>query len=55
MQRVFYLHVPIALMSFLAFFLVFVGSLMYLLKRNSRWDSLALSAGEVGVVFVSWR
>ena len=52
-QRVFYLHVPIALMSFLAFFLVFVGSLMYLLKRNSRWDSLALSAGEVGVVFVS--
>ena len=52
-QRVFYIHVPIALMSFLAFFLVFVGSLMYLLKRNSRWDSLALSAGEVGVVFVS--
>ncbi len=52
-QRVFYLHVPIALMSFLAFFLVFVGSLMYLLKRNSRWDSLALSSGEVGVVFVS--
>ena len=52
-QRVFYLHVPIALMSFLAFFLVFVGSLMYLLKKSPRWDSLALSAGEVGVVFVT--
>ena len=52
-QRVFYLHVPIALMSFLAFFLVFVGSLMFLIKRNTRWDSLALSAGEVGVVFVT--
>ncbi len=52
-QRVFYLHVPISLMSFLAFFLVFVGSLMYLIKRSGRWDSLALSAGEVGVVFVS--
>ena len=52
-QRVFYLHVPIALMSFLAFFIVFVGSIMYLIKRNSRWDSMALAAGEVGVVFVT--
>ncbi len=52
-QRVFYLHVPIALMSFLAFFIVFVGSVMYLVKRSSRWDSMALAAGEVGVVFVT--
>ena len=52
-QRVFYIHVPIALMSFLAFFIVFVGSVMYLIKRSSRWDSLALAAGEVGVVLVS--
>ncbi len=52
-QRVFYLHVPIALMSFLAFFIVFVGSLMYLIKRSNRWDSMALAAGEVGVVFVT--
>ena len=52
-QRVFYIHVPIALMSFLAFFIVFVGSVAYLIKRSNRWDSLALAAGEVGVVFVS--
>ena len=52
-QRVFYLHVPIALMSFLAFFIVFVGSVMHLVKRSSRWDSMALAAGEVGVVFVT--
>ena len=52
-QRVFYVHVPIALMSFLAFFIVFVGSVMYLIKRSNRWDSMALAAGEVGVVFVS--
>ena len=31
-QRVFYFHVPIAIMSFLAFFLVFISSLMYLLS-----------------------
>ena len=29
-QRVFYFHVPIAVMSFLAFFLVFVASTVYL-------------------------
>ena len=52
-QRVFYVHVPIALMSFLAFFIVFVGSVMYLIKRSNRWDCMALAAGEVGVVFVS--
>ena len=52
-QRVFYIHVPIALMSFLAFFIVFVGSVAYLIKRSNRWDGLALAAGEVGVVFVS--
>lgn len=52
-QRVFYIHVPIALMSFVAFFLVFVGSVMYLIQRRARWDSLALAAGEVGVVLVS--
>ena len=51
--RVIYLHVPVAIMSFLGFFFVFVGSVMYLIKRDLRWDSLAHSAGEVGVVFIS--
>ncbi len=51
--RVIYLHVPVAIMSFLAFFFVFVGSVMYLIKRDLRWDSLAHSAGEIGVVFIS--
>ena len=52
-QRVFYFHVPIAIMSFLAFFLVFAFSIAYLVKRDRKWDSLAHSAAEVGVVFVS--
>jgi heme exporter protein C len=52
-QRVFYFHVPIAIMSFLAFFVVFVGSVIYLVGRGTRWDSLAHSAAEVGVVFVT--
>ena len=52
-QRVFYFHVPVAIMSFLAFFIVFVASIAYLWKRDPRWDSLAHAAGEIGVVFVS--
>ncbi len=52
-QKIFYIHVPIAAMSFLAFFLVFVFSIIYLVKRSEHWDRLAYAAGEVGVVFVS--
>ena len=52
-QRIFYIHVPIAAMSFLAFFVVCIGSIMYLIRRTSYWDRLAHSAAEVGVVFVT--
>jgi heme exporter protein C len=52
-QRVFYFHVPMAIMSFLAFFVVFVASILYLARRNQRWDRLAHAAAEVGVVFVT--
>ena len=52
-QRVFYFHVPIAIMSFLAFFVVFIGSLMYLIKRTPKWDAVAHASAEVGVVFVT--
>jgi heme exporter protein C len=52
-QRVFYFHVPLAIVSFLAFFIVFIGSIMYLIRRNVWWDRVAHAAAEVGVVFVS--
>jgi heme exporter protein C len=52
-QRIFYIHVPIAVISFVAFFVVFIGSIMYLIRRTSYWDRLAHSAAEVGVVFVT--
>lgn len=52
-QRVFYFHVPIAIMSFLAFFVVFIGSLMFLIKRTPKWDAIAHASAEVGVVFVT--
>ncbi len=52
-QRVFYFHVPVAIISFLAFFVVFIASIMYLVRRDSKWDSLAHASAEVGVVFVT--
>ena len=52
-QRALYIHVPIAIISLLAFVAVFVGSVMFLRNRNRRWDNMAVAAGEVGFVYVS--
>jgi len=52
-QRIFYFHVPVAWVAFLAFFIVFVGSILYLWKRKRKWDVLAVSSAEVGVVFAT--
>lgn len=52
-QRIFYFHVPVAWVAFLAFFVVFVGSILYLWKRENRWDSIAAASAEVGVIFTT--
>ncbi len=51
LQRIFYFHVPSGIIGLLAFALNFVASLMYLIKKDRKWDSLALSAAEIGVMF----
>ncbi|MBI4161795.1 MAG: cytochrome c biogenesis protein CcsA [Acidobacteria bacterium] len=50
-QRIFYFHVPAAIMSFLAFFVVFAGSILFLATSRRAWDRLAQAAAEVGVLF----
>jgi heme exporter protein C len=52
-QRIFYFHVPLAWLAFMAFFIVFICSIVYLAKRNPRWDRLASSSAEVGVIFTT--
>ncbi len=52
-QKIFYFHLSLAFLSFFAFFIVFIGSIIYLYNRDIRWDILAHSAAEVGVVFCS--
>jgi heme exporter protein C len=52
-QRIMYFHVPVAWVAFLAFFIVLVGSVGYLWKRTSKWDQLAYSAAEIGVLLTT--
>lgn len=52
-QRLMYVHVPAAWTAFVAFFVVFIGSVLYLVQRDERVDRVAASAAEVGVVFIS--
>ena len=53
LQRIFYFHVPIAWVALLGFGVVFVGSILYLWKRSARWDALANSAAEIGLIFAT--
>ncbi|HEX8728543.1 MAG TPA: cytochrome c biogenesis protein CcsA [Ktedonobacterales bacterium] len=52
-QRIFYVHVPLAWISYLAFFFVLVGSVMYLWRRDERWDAFARINAEIGTVFTT--
>ena len=52
-QRIFYYHVPSAWTAFLLFFVNFAASIVYLVRRNPRADAIALTAAEVGLVFLT--
>jgi heme exporter protein C len=51
LQRIFYFHVPSAWVAYLGFALVFIASIAYLRTGARRWDLLAHSAAELGVLF----
>ncbi|MBN1566452.1 MAG: cytochrome c biogenesis protein CcsA [Acidobacteria bacterium] len=53
LQRIFYFHVPAAITGLIAFAINFAASLMYVIRKNRWWDSLALSAAEIGVMFMA--
>jgi heme exporter protein C len=52
-QRVFYFHVPAAWVGYLALCVACAASLLFLFRRESRWDRIALSSVEIGLVFIS--
>ncbi len=52
-QRIFYFHVASAWAGFTAFFLCFIGNLLYVWKRGQKYDWLAVSGAEVGLAFTT--
>ena len=52
-QRIFYAHVSVAWLAFVAFGVVVIGSVLYLWRRQPRWDSLASASAEIGVLFTT--
>jgi len=52
-QRIFYFHVPIAMVGLAAFGVVLVGSVGYLWRKTEGWDALAYAAAEVGTLFTT--
>ena len=52
-QRIFYLMVPVGWLALLSFLVVFIGSILYLVKRENKWDILAHSSAVIGIVFTT--
>lgn len=50
-QKIFYWHVPFAMMLFATVFVCGVASGFYLARRNPRHDDVARAAGELAVLF----
>jgi heme exporter protein C len=51
--RIMYVHVPAAIVCYLAFLITAVASAMELWKKTQGWDALAASSAEVGVIFTA--
>lgn len=50
-QRIFYLHAPCGMTALFAFLVSFTGNLLYLFRREAKWDWLSVSCAEVGLAF----
>jgi heme exporter protein C len=52
-QRIFYIHVPSAWISFVGFAVVFGSSIAYLTKRSTKADRLAEASATIGLLFTT--
>jgi heme exporter protein C len=50
-QRLMYVHVPVAWVTFMAFGVVFIASAAYLKTGRIGWDRVAAASAEIGVQF----
>src|SRR5499433_514246 len=53
-QRIFYIHVPLAVVgAYGSAILLFIGCVAFLITGNLRWDRFAACSAEMGVVFTA--
>ena len=52
-QRIFYIHAPAGIISYLAFMVVGVSSIMFLYSKELKWDRLAYCSAEIGILFIA--
>ncbi len=52
-QKIFYVHVPLAWTGFLLAFVSAAAALIYVLRRDMRWDRLSASSMEVATIFLT--
>ena len=52
-QRIFYFHVGSAWVGSLAFLVALVGGVLFLLRSERKWDTMAVGSVEIGLVFLS--
>lgn len=52
-QRIFYFHMGTVWVATVGFIIVFISSIMYLWKGTRKWDILAYTSAELGVLFLT--
>lgn len=52
-QKIFYFHLPMAFMAFLSYFVAFVCGVLYLIKKDIKWDIIGSASVEIGVVLTT--
>ena len=52
-QRIFYFHVPLGWIGMVSIIVVAVASIVHLYTGKQKWDDLAYSTAELGIIFAS--
>ena len=50
-QKIFYIHLPSAFLTYMAFLITFIASILYLRQKDPKWDIIAHCSVEIGVIF----
>lgn len=49
-QKIFYIHVPLAFIAYASITVVFIASIAFLTTKNPKWDRLARTSAEIGII-----